>query len=175
MMLLVALLAQLGPQLATAQDDPDEIPLGDVARSLRKKTPPAKPVIDDDNLPQVMQEVDSHHDLGLGLRFLMSGNQRGFHVEAPDVTCSLSFTANVKSLLSGQYAEMELPPAEMARIEGKAVVEGDALTIPVFNGTQWHLSELTVAFTVIRKGHWANRRGHDEYRSDRAGVARRWV
>jgi len=152
MMLLVALLAQLGPQLATAQDDPDEIPLGDVARSLRKKTPPAKPVIDDDNLPQVMQEVDSHHDLGLGLRFLMSGNQRGFHVEAPDVTCSLSFTANVKSLLSGQYAEMELPPAEMARIEGKAVVEGDALTIPVFNGTQWHLSELTVAFTVIRKG-----------------------
>jgi len=151
-MLLLALLAQLGPQLATAQDDPDEIPLGDVARSLRKKTPPAKPVIDDDNLPQVMQEADSHHDLGLGLRFLMSGNRRGFQIDAPDVTCSLSFTANVKSLLSGQYAEMELPSAEMAKIEGRAVVEGDALTIPVFNGTQWHLSELTVAFTVIRKG-----------------------
>jgi hypothetical protein len=152
LMLVLALLATLALQFATAQDDPDEIPLGDVARSLRKKTPPAKPVIDDDNLPQVMQEADSRHEFGSGLRFLMSGNQRGFHVEAPDVTCSLSFTANVKSLLSGQYAEMELPPNEMTKLEGKAVMEGDALTIPVFNGTQWHLSELTVAFTVIRKG-----------------------
>lgn len=152
LLLLLALLAELGPELVTAQADPDEIPLGDVARSLRKKTPPAKPVIDDDNLPQVMQEVDSHHEFGSGLRFLMSGSERGFHVEAPDVTCSLSFTANVKSLLSGQYAEMELPPPEMSKIGGKAVVEGDALTIPVFNGTQWHLSELTVAFTVVRKG-----------------------
>jgi len=152
LMLLIVLLALLGPQLARAQDDPDEIPLGDVARSLRKKTPPAKPVIDDDNLPQVMQQVDSHHELGSRLRFLMSGSERGFHVEAPDVTCSIAFTANVKSLLSGQYAELELPPPEMSKIEGKAVVEGDALTIPVFNATQWHLSELTVAFTVIRKG-----------------------
>jgi hypothetical protein len=162
LMLILALLAQLGPQLVTAQDDPDEIPLGDVARSLRKKTPPAKPVIDDDNLPQVMQEVDSHHEFGSGLRFLMSVNQGGFHVEAPDVTCSLSFTANVKSLLSGQYAEMELPPPELSKIEGKAVVEGDALTIPLFNGTQWHLSELTVAFTVIRKGRSGiGQIGHD--------------
>src|SRR5215831_13347660 len=152
LMQVLALLALLGPQLATAQDDPDETPLGDVARNLRKKTPAAKPVIDDDNLPQVMQEADSHHEFGSGLRFLMSGSQKGFHVEAPDVTCSLSFTANVKSLLSGQYSEMELPPPEMSKIEGKAVVEGDALTIPVFNATQWHLSELTVAFTVIRKG-----------------------
>ena len=161
-MLILVLLAQIGPPLVTAQDDPDEIPLGDVARSLRKKTPPAKPVIDDDNLPQLMHEVDSHHEFGSGLRFLMSGNQQGFHVEAPDVTCSLSFTANVKSLLSGQYAEMELPPPELSKIEGKAVVEGDALTIPVFNGTQWHLSELTVAFTVIRKGRSGiGQIGHD--------------
>src|SRR5215472_4200950 len=151
LMLLIALPALLGPQLARAQDDPDEIPLGDVARSLRKKTPPAKPVIDDDNLPQVMQQVDSHHEFGSGLRFLMSGSERGFHVEAPDVTCSLSFTANVKALLAGQYAEMELPPAEMAKIQGKAVLEGDALSVPVFNGTRWHLSEITVAFTVVRK------------------------
>src|SRR5215469_1276790 len=88
---MIALLAAFGPLLASAQDDPDEIPLGDVARNLRKKTPPAKPVIDDDNLPQVMQEADTHHEFGSGLRFLMSGNQKGFHVEAPDVTCSLSF------------------------------------------------------------------------------------
>lgn len=151
LLLIVALLAAFRPLPATAQDDPDEVPLGDVARNLRKKTPPAKPVIDDDNLPQVMQQADTHHDLGPGLRFLMAGSKHGFQVEAPDVTCSLSFTVNLKALLSGQYAEMELPAAEMAKVEGKAVVEGDALTVPVFNATQWHLSEITVAFTVIRK------------------------
>ena len=150
LLLISALLEPFASLRAMAQDDPGEVPLGDVARNLRKQTPPTKPVIDDDNLPQVMQEADTHHDLSPGLRFLMSGNRRGFQVEAPDVTCSLSFTANVKSLLTGQYAEMELPPAEMVKIQGKAVVEGDAFTVPIFNGTQWHLSEITVAFTIVR-------------------------
>ena len=149
--LTIALLATLGVFAADAQDDPDQVPLGDVARNFRKKSPPAKPVIDDENLPQLMEQADSHHDFRSGLTFLMSGNSRGFQVSAPDVTCSLSFTANVKSLLSGQYDQMDLPPGEMAKIEAKAVVEGDALTVPLFNGTQWHLSELAVAFTVIRK------------------------
>jgi hypothetical protein len=151
LLLLMVLLAPLGASRATAQDNPDQMPLGDVARSLRKKAPPAKPVIDDDNLPQVMQQVDSHDDAASRFRFLMSRDSQGFQVSAPDVTCSLAFTANVKSLLSGQYAQMDLPPTEMAKIEGKAVVEGDALTVPVFNGTQWHLSELAVAFTVVKK------------------------
>lgn len=151
LLLLIVLLMPLGAIRATAQDDPDQMPLGDVARNLRKKTPLAKPVIDDDNLPQVMQQADSHDEAASGFRFLMSGESRGFQVSVPDATCSLAFTANVKSLLSGQYDQMDLPPTEMAKIEGKAVVEGDALTVPVFNGTQWHLSELAVALTVVRK------------------------
>jgi hypothetical protein len=151
LLLLIVVLAPLGAIRATAQDDPDQMPLGDVARSLRKKAPPAKPVIDDDNLPQVMQQVDSHDDAASRFRFLMSRDSQGFQVSAPDVTCSLAFTANVKSLLSSQYDQMDLPPTEMAKIEGKAVVEGDALTVPVFNGTQWHLSELAIAFTVVKK------------------------
>jgi len=151
LLLLMVLLAPLGAIRATAQDDPDQMPLGDVARSLRKKAPPAKPVIDDDNLPQVMQQADSHDDAASRFRFLMSRDSQGFQVSAPDVTCSLAFTANVKSLLSSQYDQMDLPPTEMAKIEGKAVVEGDALTVPVFNGTQWHLSELAIAFTVVKK------------------------
>jgi hypothetical protein len=149
--LMIALLTPLGAIRGTAQDDPDQLPLGDVARNLRKKTPPQKPIIDDDNLPQVMQQADSHHDAGSGLTFLMSGDSRGFQVSVPDATCSLSFTANVKTLLSSQYDQMDLPPGEVAKIEGKAVVEGDALTVPVFNGTQWHLSELAVAFTVVKR------------------------
>jgi hypothetical protein len=151
LLLLMLLLAPLGASRATAQDDPDQMPLGDVARSFRKKAPPAKPVIDDDNLPQVMQQVDSHDDAASRFRFLMSRDSQGFQVSAPDVSCSLAFTANVKALLSSQYDQMDLPPTEMAKIEGKAVVEGDALTVPVFNGTQWHLSELAIAFTVIKK------------------------
>ena len=147
----MVLLTALAVIRAAAQDDPDQTPLGDVARNLRKKTPLTKPVIDDDNLPQVMEQAD-HHEAGPGLRFLMSGETRGFQVSVPDATCSLAFTANVKSLLSaGQYDQMDLPPTEMTKIEGKAVVEGDALTVPVFNGTQWHLSELAVAFTVVKK------------------------
>ncbi|HKV81130.1 MAG TPA: hypothetical protein VJP02_23480 [Candidatus Sulfotelmatobacter sp.] len=151
LLLLIVLLAPLGAIRVTAQDDPDQVPLGDVARNLRRKAPPAKPVIDDDNLPQVMQQVDSHDGAVSGFRFLMSRDSQGFQVSAPDVTCSLAFTANAKSLLSSQYDQMDLPPTEMAKIEGKAVVEGDALTIPLFNGTQWHLSELAVAFTVVKK------------------------
>jgi hypothetical protein len=151
LLLLIVLLAPLGAIRAAAQDDPDQMPLGDVARNFRKKTPPVKPVIDDDNLPQVMQQADSHDDAGSRFRFLMTRDSQGFQVSAPDVTCSLAFTANVKSLLSSQYDQMDLPPTEMAKIEGKAVVEGDGLTVPVFNGTQWHLSELAVAFTVIKK------------------------
>jgi hypothetical protein len=81
----------------------------------------------------------------------MSRDSQGFQVSAPDVSCSLAFTANVKALLSSQYDQMDLPPTEVAKIEGKAVVEGDALTVPVFNGTQWHLSELAIAFTVVKK------------------------
>jgi hypothetical protein len=151
MLLLMVLLAPLGESRATAQDDHEQMPLGDVARGLRKKAPPAKPVIDDDNLPQVMQQVDSHDDAASRFRFLMSRDSQGFQVSAPDVSCSLAFTANVKALLSSQYDQMDLPPTEMAKIEGKAVVEGDALTVPVFNGTQWHLSELAIVFTVVKK------------------------
>ena len=151
LLLLIVILAPLGAIRATAQDDPDQVPLGDVARNIRKKAPPAKPVIDDDNLPQVMQQVDSHDDAASRFRFLMSRDSQGFQVSAPDVSCSLAFTANVKALLSSQYDQMDLPPTEMAKIEGKAVVEGDALTVPLFNGTQWHLSELAIAFTVVKK------------------------
>jgi hypothetical protein len=135
-----------------AQDDPNDMPLGDVARNLRKKNPAMKQVIDDDNLPQVMQRGDDGGRFGSGLRYLMTGENKGFQVSAPDATCSLSFSANVKSLLSGQYSQMDLPPDQMGKVQGQATIEGDSLTIPVFNGTNWHVSELAVALTVIHKG-----------------------
>jgi hypothetical protein len=54
-------------------------------------------------------------------------------------------------LLSSQYAQMELPVAEVAKLEGQATIEGDALTVPLFNATDWHVSEVAIALTIIRK------------------------
>lgn len=154
-LVLAAWLSALVPVLflarAAGQDDANETPLGDIARSLRQKNQPAQPVIDDDNLANVMAQAESRHVSGSALRYLMDGREKGFQVSSPDVTCSLSFSGNTKSLLSSQYAQMELPPADVAKIEGPATIEGDALTVSVFNGTTWHVSELAVAFTVVKK------------------------
>ena len=149
---LFVLLAALMPVLLLAQDDPNDTPLGDVARTLRKKTPPAQDVIDDDNLSHVMEQAESRHAPGSALKFLMAGESTGFHVAAPDVTCSLSFNVNAKSLLSSTYAQMELPPGEVRKLEGPATIEGDALIVSVYNRTDWHVSEVAVALTVVKKG-----------------------
>ena len=149
-LLLLVVGATLVPARLLAQSDPDDVPLGDVARSLRKKAP-TKPVIDDDNLSQVMQEADSRKGFGSSLRFLMAGDLSGFRVSAPDVTCNLSFSSNVKSVLAGQYSEMDMPASELARLEGHASIEGDSLNVSVHNGTDWHVSEIAVAVMIVRK------------------------
>jgi hypothetical protein len=135
---------------ALAQDDAD-MPLGDVARMMRKKPAPAQDVIDNDNLPKVMQQAEIHRASDASLRFSMEGEQKSFKVSSPDVTCSLSFTANAKALLSRQYEQFELPASEIAKLSGPASVEGDTLQISLFNGTDWHVSELAVAVTVVKR------------------------
>lgn len=148
---LLAALAGFRPVSMLAQDDPNQTPLGDLARTLRKKTPPSQDVIDNDNLSQVMDQVESNRGTGSALKILMAGDSKGFQVSAPDVTCSLSFTANTKSLLSSQYAQMDLPQRDVVKLEGPATIEGDALTVSVFNGTDWHVSEVAVALTIVKK------------------------
>lgn len=149
MLIAIAALGGLMPVSALAQDDPNDVPLGDIARSLRKK--PSQGVIDNDNLPEVMKQGESKRDVGSALKFLMAGESQGFRVSAPDVSCSLSFTANAKALLSSQYAQMDLPAGDIPKLAGPATIEGDALTVSLFNGTDWHISEVDVALTVIRK------------------------
>jgi hypothetical protein len=152
LLMLAIVSTALAPARLVAQDDPNDTPLGDVARNLRKKTP-AQPVIDDDNLTQVMQQADSRRGFGSSLRLLMSGGANVLRVSAPDVSCSLSFTADVKSLLSSQYAEIDLPAAELGRLEGHASMGDGTLTVPVHNGTDWHVSEIAVAVTVVNKSN----------------------
>lgn len=152
MLTLAVALGTLPSVWILAQDDPNEAPLGDVARNLRKKTPSSQDVIDNDNLSQVMDQVEGKRGPGSALKILMAGESKGgFQVSAPDVTCSLSFTANTKSLLSSQYAQMDLPQRDVVKLEGPATIEGDALTVSVFNATDWHVSEVAVALTIVKK------------------------
>jgi hypothetical protein len=141
--------ASMAAQDAASFDDPNQTPLGDVARNLRKNNPQPQQVIDNDNLDQVMNQAQNRHTSVL--QFLMAGDDKSFRVSAPDVTCSLSFTAATKALLSDQYAQMDLPPSEVFKLTGPATIEGDALTVSLFNGTDWHISEIDVAFTAVKK------------------------
>jgi hypothetical protein len=137
---------------SAAQDDPNEIPLGDVARNLRKQSLPPQPVVDDDNLSSVIAHGESRRSFGSTVQALMNGWRKSFQVGAPAVSCSLSFSANVKSLLSaGRYAQLNLPPDEMVKLQGPATMDGNALTVSVFNGTDWHVSELAVALTIVKE------------------------
>lgn len=151
-LLLIAFVSSvLSPVSAQAQDDPNETPLGDVARNLRKNPVGSQDVIDNDNLSHVMDQVESRRASGNTLKFVMAGDSRGFRVSSPDVSCSLSFSANTKALLSSQYAQMDLPADDMTKLAGPATIEGDALTVSVFNGTDWHVSEVDVALTIVKK------------------------
>jgi len=155
--LSAALLAGFFAPRAMGQDDPDDTPLGDIARSLRKKTADSQAVINDDNFSKVMTEAENRRGSRSPFKLLMAGEAKGFQVSAPDVTCSLAFNASAKSLLSSQYAQMELPPSEMLKLAGPAMIEGDALAVSVFNGTAWHVSEVTVALTIVKKNEPGNR------------------
>ncbi len=150
LLLSSTLLSVFAPLHALGQDDPNDVPLGDVARNLRKQAP-TRPVIDDDNLIQAMQQAEGRKGFGASLRYLMAGDGLGFRLSAPDVTCNLSFNRNAKSLLSSQYSEMQLPASDVEKLEGRAAIEADALNVSVHNRTDWHVSEIAVAFTVVRK------------------------
>lgn len=144
-------LAVLFPALLAAQDDADDAPLGDVARNLRKKSPSSQGVIDNDNLTDVMDGVESRRPARASLLYSIFGGGKSLQVSAPDVTCSLSFSGNTKSLLSSQYVQLDLPASDLPKLEGPAAIDGDSLAISVFNATDWHISELAVALTVVKR------------------------
>jgi hypothetical protein len=144
------LAAALLPAFLLAQEDGDA-PLGDVARSFRKKNPPTQEVIDNDNFSKVMDQVESHRASAASLRYSIDATGKSFQVSAPDVTCSLAFSANTKALLATQYVQVDLPAGELLKLDGPATIDGDALQVSVFNGTDWHVSEVAVALTLLKR------------------------
>lgn len=149
---LVALLATPFPLLGQSDD---AVPLGDLARSIRKSKQPAQPpaapvVIDNDNLSKVMDEVENHRLNGKPVLSLDSA-EKTFRMSSPDGTCSLSFNAEAASLVVPPYVSQEVPPSELAKLEGPARIDGDRLQITLFNGTGWNLKEITVGLTIVRR------------------------
>src|SRR5579885_2268586 len=129
---------------SSAQSD-DFVSLGAYARQLRKtsKEPAAPVVIDNDNLSKIMDEVEEHRLNGKPMLTLDSA-ENNFRLSSPDGTCSLSFNANMTSLLTTPYVAEEMPQDELAKLEGPASIDGDRLQITMFNGTDWNVKEITV-------------------------------
>jgi hypothetical protein len=148
----IVLLGFILPLSARAQTDDAPVPLGDLARSLRKaKAPePAAPtVIDNDNLTQVMQQVQIKRLDGAPV-FSIDSAGKDFKVSTPDGTCSLSFNANSTALLSVPYVSQDLPESEIAKLDGPAIIDGNSLQVSVHNGSAWNVKEITVGLTIVR-------------------------
>jgi hypothetical protein len=137
-----------------AQSDDNSVPLGDIARALRKKKDPEAPatptVIDNDNLSQVMDQAEKDRQKG-DVKFAFDGIGKDLHVSSPDVTCNLSFNAESGALLNDPFAVQDVPRTELAKLDGPAVVQGDALQVTVYNGTGWTIKEITVGLTIARR------------------------
>ena len=152
---------------AWAQSDAAPVPLGDVARSFRKKKEPpqqtqpqpsqpeaplpARTVIDNDNFSQVLDQAETLHVTHGNFLYTFDQGGRTFQVSSPDVTCSLSFNSRAASLLSRPFVQMDLPEEELRKLDGPAAISDQGLQVSVFNGTQWQVEEITVGLTIVRR------------------------
>jgi len=138
------------PPCLPAQDTGDA-PLGDVARSFRKKTPSSAAVVDNDNLSKVVDDAEGRRIAGSSLVFSLDPAGKGFHVSTPDVSCSLSFSAKTSSLLADPLLLDELPRTELAKLDGPATIDGDSLQVSMHNGTAWELREVLIGLTIVKR------------------------
>ena len=144
------------------QSNDAPVPLGDVARSMRKKKEqpqqpqpeaplPGRTVIDNDNFSQVLDQAETLHITHGNFLYTFDQAGRTFQVSSPDVTCSLSFNSRAASLLSRPFVQMDLPEEELRKLDGPAAISDQGLQVSVFNGTQWQVEEITVGLTIVRR------------------------
>ncbi|MFZ0770998.1 MAG: hypothetical protein WCA49_22890 [Candidatus Sulfotelmatobacter sp.] len=139
------------PQWVSAQEDANDTPLGDVARSFRRKTAPPEVVIDNDNFSQVVDDAESRRAAGSTMVFSLEPAGKSFQVSSPDVSCSLSFSAKTSSLLNDPILLDDLPRSELAKLDGPAMIDGDSLQVTMHNGTAWELREVVIGLTIVRR------------------------
>ena len=161
--IVVLIVALLCPLAASAQEDAPS--LGDLARNVRKNklqqpqqpTDPAhplpdRPVIDNDNLAQVMDDAKKARPVKSDKTvFSIDPSGNTLKVSSPDVTCSLSFNARASSLLIKPVLIEDLPLTELLKLDGPGSIQDESLQLEVFNGTDWNLREITIGLTLERK------------------------
>jgi hypothetical protein len=161
--ILIPLCALLGTLLASsaASAQEDAPSLGDLARDVRRnkvqeqpqqQPESARPVIDNDNLAQVMADAKKARPAKPDKTVISidpSGNT--LKVSSPDVMCSLSFNARASSLLIKPVLVEDLPLTELLKIDGPGSIQDQSLQLEVFNGTDWDIREITVGLTLERK------------------------
>jgi hypothetical protein len=155
----VLLSVSLSPAAVVAQEEAPS--LGDLARNLRKNKaeqsskPPADPlhpIIDNDNLPQVMEDAKNAKPAKQDKTvFSIDPSGNTLKVSSPDVTCSLSFNARASALLIKPVLVEDLPLAELLKLDGPGSIQDENLQLEVFNGTDWDLREITIGLTLERK------------------------
>jgi len=155
----VLLFASLLPLAAWAQDEAPS--LGDLARNIRKnklqqqpQQPPdaARPVIDNDNLAQVMEDANNARPVKQDKTvFSIDPSSNTVKVSSPDVTCSLAFNARAASLLIKPVLIEDLPLTELLKLDGPGSIQDENLQLEVFNGTDWDIREITIGLTLERK------------------------
>jgi hypothetical protein len=154
----VPLCVFLCPSTASAQDDAPS--LGDLARDVRKnklqqpqhQTDPAHPIIDNDNLIQVMDDAKKARPVKSDKTvFSIDPSGNTLKISSPDVTCSLSFNARASSLLIKPILIEDLPLAELLKLDGPGSIQDESLQLEVFNGTDWDIREITIGLTLERK------------------------
>lgn len=125
-----------------------EVPLGDVARNYRKAVTDDRPVIDNDNLPQLMTKAEIEH-LGGKPVFSIDPSGKSFRISSPDGSCSLSFDAKATALIRNPVTTSSLPLDELARLDGTASIHDGVIEVVLHNGTTWDLKEIVVGVTVL--------------------------
>ncbi len=148
----------LCPMAASAQEDAPS--LGDLARDVRKnklqqpqqQADPAHPVIDNDNLAQVMDDAKKARPVKPDKTvFSIDPSGNTLKISSPDVTCSLSFNARASSLLIKPILVEDLPLTELLKLDGPGSIQEESLQLEVFNGTDWDIREITIGLTLERK------------------------
>jgi hypothetical protein len=136
--------------LAAQENEPS---LGDIARQLRRQKEEKAndhTVIDNENLNQLMNELQSKRFNSTTLLFSLDKGGQNFKVSAPDVSCNLSFSGKATALLTDPFITRPIPSTEIAKLDGPAVIQGNTLQVSFFNGTDWNVKELVVGITILR-------------------------
>lgn len=169
--LKIVIVVLLAPGLRlSAHAQSDEMPLGDLARSLRKNQAPPKTIIDNDNLPDVMEDGETRKWALTGMHFSLGQDViQMVNASSPDVTCALSFNAKTADPLA-ELKPQSLPDAELAKLDGPAAIVNDSLQVSVYNGSGWDLREITVGLTIVRRAAPATAFGNGPLRLIPAAV-----